>query len=340
MTVLQSRPARRLLVALLVLVVVDIAEPGVLHELETARYEDQRSDFRLENSDLFGVGPLVSYLREYPRGRQPRVVFFGNSITYGYGLRADQAVPGQFQRLGHGDKVLNVGVNGFEAGSAWLVAKAAIDSIDEAYLLSRTEARASPLIPSLLPVTDDDRHRFGLPAPTSVEARLSSTASAWRLYRDTYRLQAALFGTSARQYLYLNKGRLARVLVAGAEALDQPANAGDLVQAVAPIAPTVPDAGRLRELRRASPAMLWDYAELFTTHRKPVALLQVPGYAEWLTPEAVADFNRAFHPYARVIVLQVAKPLTLDGLHLTEAGAAAVARALWRERDAYRAARP
>src|SRR5688572_27360788 len=94
-----SRPARRLAIAAIVLVGVDLVEPGVLRRLETSRYEDLSTDFRFENSDLFGVGPLVEYLRDNPVGHQPRVTFLGNSVTYGYGLTAAEAVPGQYQRL-------------------------------------------------------------------------------------------------------------------------------------------------------------------------------------------------------------------------------------------------
>ena len=51
---LRSRPARRLLVAALVLAVLDVIEPRVLERLEVRRYEDLSKDFRFENSDLFG----------------------------------------------------------------------------------------------------------------------------------------------------------------------------------------------------------------------------------------------------------------------------------------------
>ena len=204
---------RRLLVAVVVLAAVDRVEPGILHSLEEARYEDPQRVFRFENSDLFGLGPLVSYWREHPKGRQPRVVFLGNSVTYGYLLPASAALPAHYQRLDPGEKVYNAGINGFEMGSALLIAKASIDAADSFFVLSHTDSTANPRLPLLIPVSEDDRRRFSLTAPDALEQWLSTGANHWRLYRDSYRLQAAFFGTATRQYLYLNKGRLARAVV-------------------------------------------------------------------------------------------------------------------------------
>jgi len=57
-----SRPFRRLLIAVAVLIVADRFEPALLRSAETARYEDPARDFRFENSDLFGLWPLVAAL--------------------------------------------------------------------------------------------------------------------------------------------------------------------------------------------------------------------------------------------------------------------------------------
>jgi hypothetical protein len=65
---------RRLVFAVAALVVADRFEPALLRSLEEARYEDPAKDFRFGNSDLFGLGPLVAYLREHPHGRQRRVL--------------------------------------------------------------------------------------------------------------------------------------------------------------------------------------------------------------------------------------------------------------------------
>jgi len=327
-----SRALRRLIAAALALVVADRFEPAVLRTVEEARYEDRSKDFRFENSDLFGLGPLASYLREHPSGHVRRVLFTGDSVAYGYGLSASDAVPGRYQRLDSSAKVFNVAINGFRSGSSFLIAKATIDSVDLAYVLRGSPDRApyvQPLLPKLIPVDDGDLARFQLTGPDGAEQRLSGLANHWRLYRDAYRLQAAIFGASTRQYVYLNKGVLARGLIARVRA-EQGDGAASLpaVRIDVPISDTMPDESRLRRLREAS-GELWRFGELSLSRRKHVVLLQVAGHSEPLTGEVAADFNRVFAPYARVLVVQVPPQLTFDGMHLTSAGAAQVARALW-----------
>lgn len=334
---LRSRQARRLLIAVAVLVAVDVMEPGILRTLETGRYEDPAADFRFENSDLFGVGPLIEYLREHPKGRQPRVMFLGNSVTYGYGLNAADAVPGQFQRLDRSEKILNAGVNGFEGGSAYLVAKASLPAVNHIYLLTRTDDRASRVLAGRIPIAAADARQFGLPAPHRLEQSMAAVTNRWRLYRDAYRLQAALFGTSSRQFLYLHKGDAARALVAsvGASALEPPQSSGE-VEARTPVAASMPTPERLDALRRNTPRVLWWFVDLFRGGDARLVILQVPGFADWLPDaQSVAEFNRAFGPQVRVVILDIPRELLeQDGLHLTAAGAASTARALWRERQA------
>ena len=330
-----SRPARRLLVAVLFLAGVDAIEPLVLSRLESRRYEDPSRDFRFASSDLFGVGPLVAYLREHPAGRQPRVMFLGNSMTYGYGLSESEAIPGQYQRLDRSEKILNVGVNSFDLSSAYLVAKASFAAIDRAYVLCRTDTDPTHvLIARRVPLEPADARRFALPPESEIEQGLARFAARWALYRDAYRLQAALFGTSSRYFLYMHKGDAARsVLTVLRAAQDSPPAGVEDIPAVAPIAAAAPGAERLAALRRVSPEVLWDFAELFRNSGKSVALLQVPGFAEWLPDAAaVADFNRAHTPHARIVIVGVPPDLTLDGMHPNPAGAALMARALWRER--------
>ncbi len=333
-----SRPARRLMVAAVTLLVVDRLEPGVRHRLEASRYEDRSRDFRFENSDLFGVGPLVDYLREHPQGQQPRVMFLGNSVTYGYGLQAAEAIPGQYQRLFR-EKVLNVGVNFFDVASAYLVAKATIDAVDHVYVLSRTDVLTTPLVARRIPVDDEDARRFGLPPLDPIETPLQEAAKSWKLYRDSYRLQAAIFGTSSRQYLYLHKGDLVRSLLPVVRAQTTTPSGSAEATAAAPVAAGMPGADRLDAIRRQSPELLWNFAELFQRRGKRVAFLHVAAFSEWLRDgAAVADFNRAFFPHARVIVLDLPERLLADTIHLNATGAASAARALWTERIAFEAA--
>lgn len=327
-----SRAVRRLVIAVAVLVVVDRFEPALLRSLEEARYEDPAKDFRFENSDLFGVGPLIAYFREHPHGHLRRVLFFGNSITYGYLLSKADALPAHYQRLDTSAKVFNVGVNGFTPGSAFLVAKAAIDSVDLVYVLRQGGASANPILAKLIPIEDADLAQFQLAAPDQAERILSQAVNHWRLYRDAYRLQAALFGTSTRQYIYLNKGALIRALIARVHAARLHGAPSDgTVTIDAPVSDAVPDARRQAQLRAQSPE-LWHFGDLFVNRRKPVVFLHLPGYSEALTDDAIGDFNRVFAPYARVLVLHIPAQLTFDGMHLTSAGAAQVARALWNER--------
>jgi hypothetical protein len=319
-----------------VLIAADRVEPGLLSRLEASRYEDPATDFRFENSDLFGVGPLVDYLRDHPQGRQPRVVFLGNSVTYGYGLSAHEAVPAQFQRQLPSHKVYNLGVNGFEAGSAWLVAKASIAAVDEAYVLSRTDPVANPLMSRLIELSADDRTRFGLAEPQSaLDRRLSAALGWWRLYRDSYRLQAALFGTSARQFIYLNKGQWGRGRPEPFHQQESGTVAVTAGVADAPMAEVSPSPARMEEIRLRAPVMLSAFADLFTRHRKSVVLLQLPGFADWLPEADVADFNRAWAPHARIVVLRFPPDSTLDGLHVDPQGARTVAAALAQERESY-----
>ena len=90
--------------------------------------------FRFENSDLFALGPLVDYLRDHPRHQRRRVVFFGNSMIFGYFLTPAQAIPAQFQTLQPEARVYNAAVNGQEIGTSYLVGKAIVDSVDTIYV--------------------------------------------------------------------------------------------------------------------------------------------------------------------------------------------------------------
>ena len=335
---LRSRPARRLMVALLFLFIVDAFVPSALRRLEEARYEDVVQDFRFENSDLFGVGPLLAYLAERPAGRQPRVMFLGNSVIYGYGLSAAEAVPGQYQRLHRSEKAFNAGVNGFDAGSIYLVAKAAMPAVDRIYVLSRTyDPRTPVMVGGRVPIDNEDARRFGVSMPDAIDERLQRVADQWALYRHSYRLQAALLGTSARQYLYLHTGAVARRLFATLMALTTGAQPVETeVLATSPLAAEMPGPDRLRDLRNSSSDLLWSFGELARSHRKTLVILQVPGFSEWLpNRNAVADFNRVYFPFARLVMLSVPAAQMSDGMHLTAGGSAAAALALSRERTVY-----
>jgi hypothetical protein len=325
---------RRLVFAVAALVVADRFEPAALRSLEEAHYEDPAKDFRFGNSDLFGLGPLMAYLHEHPRGHHRRVLFLGNSVMYGYGLDAPDALPGRYQRLDTSAKILNAAINNFSTVSSLLIAKAAIDSVDLTYVnLGPVEKPIVPAqLPQLIPVEDADRARFRLSAPNGTERMLSTAVNHWRLYRDAYRLQAAIFGSSTRQYIYMHKGAFARAWIGGVRAAQtSDVASGGTVTIDAPVSDALPGAARQLELGQQEPE-LWQFGELARNRRKPVVLLHQVGHSRELTNAAIGDFNRVFAPYARVFVVHVPADLSPDGTHLTSVGATQLARALWNAR--------
>jgi hypothetical protein len=332
------RPARRLLAAVAVLAAIDPFVPGLLDRLEAARYESNRT-FRFENSDLFALGPLVQYLREHPRGDRPRVVFFGNSVVWGYFLGPNESVPAQFQRLIPEMRVFNLAVNGFESGSAYLITKNIIDAVDTIYLfhVGRT---AHPMLPRLVSVGPGDVARFALTPPDDVEVRLEGLLAFWRLYRDAYRLQAALFGTSTRQYLYRHKASLPGAIwraVSGRATGDEgvpelgsePAALADVVEMRADVASAPVTETRRRGLAAAYP-LLWDYAEMVRAHRKHAVVVEIDRAAPPIQQRDRADLNLIFHPHVSFVALSIPPGFQFDALHLSAAGARAVAQALRR----------
>jgi hypothetical protein len=328
----ERRYARRLIFAVLWLVLFDQFVPPLLSRLETRRYEG-RDVFRFENSDLFALGPLVAYLREHPRGERRRVVFFGNSIMFGYGLEAEDAVPAQFQRLQPDTRVFNMAINGFETGNGYLISKAIIDSVDSIFVLTIGE-KADPMLPQLIPMSDDDVRAFNLAPRDPIERRLESIAGVWHLYADNYRLQAALFGTSTRQYVYLHKGNFIRTLFrrappAAVSAPATPIPVPNPVMLRAPRSAGRVSPARAAELKRAG-ALEWQFAELAYAHRKRLVLLHSDAYRSSFDEAAVADFNATFAPFAEIVMIRTPRQLLYDRLHFTRAGSAALAEALLR----------
>jgi hypothetical protein len=323
---------RRVVLTVLWLVFADRLVDPVLASLEHARYE-QGLVFRFENSDLFGLGPLVEYLRGHPERDQPRTLFFGNSIVWGYGLTAEDAVPARLQDLEPGTKVFNVAINGFDMGSSYLISRAVIDSIDRLYVLRSGEA-ADPLLPSLIPVDADDLRAFKLGPPDRAEQALERSLGWWHLYRSSYRLQAALFGSSTRQYLYVHKGELVRKVVASVRAQAGPASAitpqTTAIELDRPLAGERP-APDSRSLEAKYPLM-WRFGQLVRDHGKRAVFLHIDGYSNAMATADIAAFNRVFGPNVEIVVLRIPRSLTFDGVHLTAAGSRALAVLLRRER--------
>lgn len=334
-----SRYVRRILFAIGLLALIDpLVEPTV-HRLERARYESDRL-FRFEASDLFAIAPVVAYLRENPQGERPRVVFFGNSVVWGYWLQPRETVPAQFQRLAYTSKVFNFGVNGFESGSAYLITKAVIDAIDVVYLF-HVAGPPSPALGKLIPISSADTQRFGLATVAPLEQTLERLMVHWKLYRYSYRLQTALFGTSTRLYLYLNKGRILEAF-----SFRQPSaepSEGDVVggparglgvEIDAPVSPVTPTGERVRTLTAEYP-FLWEYAVFLRAHRKVGVIVEIAGSSTTVEDGDRADLNAYFYPHVRFMRLRVNPELETDGTHLSPLGARAVAETLFRRTAAF-----
>lgn len=323
---------RRLLFLVVWLALFDSAVLPVRDSLERGRYE-RGAAFRFENSDLFGLGPLVAYLREHPRSDRLRVAFFGNSVIWGYQMTAPASVPAQFEALDPGARVFNLGVNGFEMGSAYLIAKAVMGSVDH-FFVQLAGTGAHPSLPSLIPVAEADIERFGLQGPNTLERQLQSYASIWRLYANAYRIQAAALGTSTRQYVYLHKGEMARNLLAGlrgipaANAATPAASAPSAtILLTVPRASAPPSAARREELRRRYP-LLWDFEELVRLHGRQAHFLVFAAEAATLPDDAIGDLNILFEGSGEIILVTIPPGLLSDGVHLTPGGARAVAETL------------
>lgn len=308
------RSVRRLIVAVVCLAAFDLFVPGLLRRAEYRRYEETQA-FRFESSDLFGLGPLVSYLREHPRGERPRVLFLGNSVLFGFQLRAAEAVPARFQERHPQTQVFNVAVNGFDLGSNYLVATAVIEAVDQFYVMRGTRA-VNPRLASLIPVDEDLAAGFELPLPNRMETRLQSVAGHWRLYASSYRLQAALFGTSTREFLH---AQTRPVQVPAFSSQD------GSIEVTRPRSAAPPTGERQAELRRWD-RLLWRFAELVTSRGKQVVFIQIGAAAAG--DAEIADFNAAFAPNAEIVTLTIPPGLIYDGRHLTPIGARRVAEAL------------
>lgn len=302
---------RRLLFAILWLALIDLFIPPLLQRAEYARYETG-AVYRFENSDLFALGPMVHYLREHPRGPRRRTMFLGNSVVFGYGLETRDALPAQFERIAGDTRVFNAAVNGAESGDSFLLGKAVIDSVDTLYVQLIRRDGARPILGMLIPVDDTDARHYGLDRLGPIEATLRSMLGrVWHLYGDNDRLQAALFGTSTRQYFYLHKRELLLAIVGRASH-------------VAPETPRSTIAVSLSQRNGilGLPRPLLDLAEVAKAHRKRLVIL------DFQQRVAAAGFNAKYAPYAELVSIDVPPALRFDTMHLTPAGANAVAAAL------------
>jgi len=311
-----TRFTRRLIFALLWLALLDPFVPPLLHRLEQQRYEG-RSTFRFASSDLFGLGPFVSYLRDHPRGDGRRVVFFGNSMMFAYALESDESIPGQYERQQSGVRAFNAAINGETLATNYLIAKSIIGSVDVMYVQIAGDA-ANPMLPALIPVDEADARLFGITGPDPFERRLQTIAGrTWRLYASNARLQAAMFGTSTRNFLYRR-----------IRDLPSPPPAHTWLDSGKPITLRVPRLSAVPSRSTRQQLLLRDFAELARSHQKRIVFLVFEHPGRHVDDSRFAALNAAYAPYAEVIVITIPPGRTYDGFHLMPAGCRDVAAAL------------
>ncbi|MBI2094013.1 MAG: hypothetical protein HYT88_04750 [Candidatus Omnitrophica bacterium] len=297
--------ARRLAVCFLTLLLLDYGVGPLLRQAEHRRY-DSGVPVRFGSSDLFLIGPLSDYLRKHPVGARSRVAFFGNSSIWGYGLTPQETVSAAFQRLSPRTQVFNFGMNGFEMGSAYLMAKAVIDAVDVFYVFD-LGSRAHPMLPRLIPVSVEDAQRFGLEQPPALEQAFNARLGFWKLHRYANRLQGAWFGSSMRQYVYLNKSKWIQKLLE-----KQP---GQLT-------------GTSVELQPVLETGHWQAKIAFWKPREKEKY-EYAGGKRSMSSRDQALLNAQFRPYVLVASLKIPSSWLLDGQHYTASGATAVAKVLY-----------
>lgn len=331
---LGTAAARRLVFMVAWLLVIDGFVPAILQYLEHRRYESH-VPFRFEGSDFFGLGPLVAYLKENPRADRGRTVFMGNSVIFGFKLPTDEALPGVFEQLNPQTRVFNLAINNLETGSSYLIAKEIVESVDLFVVLLAGDGAAA-VLPRLIEVDPADLVRFGLRTPDSSERALTPLLNRWQLYRDSYRLQNALFGSSTRMYIYQHKAdlprrvlaRISRSVATRTDGQSLEANAPPAaIQLEAPMASRPPDVHRTRELA-ARHRLLLDFARLITAHGKRVVFLDFLDYWKPLPKADCADINAIIGRNATVLQVAVPQSLRLDTAHLTATGSLELASAL------------
>jgi hypothetical protein len=311
---------RRLVFLLIWLVLFDQFIPAILPSLEKRRYEGP--SLRFENSDLFGLGPLVAYLRENPNHNRRRAVFLGNSMMYGFLLQADQALPAQYELQRPGTHAFNMAMNGQELGTSYLVANAVIDSVDILFVQFVGE-RANPILASLIPVDKADIKAFNVQQPDPIEQWLKSgLGRVWHLYGANERIQAAIFGTSTREYLYLHKRDIALKMLRRHPA--PPVPPPDVTERPYLLPPSA-NRTASNGAHSSQEELLRRFAELGRLHQKRVVFLLFE-YSNG--PKIPINDIAANVPNAEIVLVHVPKTLTFDDEHLTVQGCRLVAALL------------
>ena len=324
-----ARVARQAVVAVLCLAAFDRLTPGWLAAAEARRYEMEIAG-RFAQSDVFALGPLVTYLREHPRGPRPRIAFLGDSTVWGYGVAAEDTVAARFQARAPEEHVLNLGMNSTDTGDMYLIAKSVLDSVATLYVFDRRPRVLHQQLPQLIPVAQDDLTRFGLTPPTHASG--NEILSFWRLFRDSYRIQAAALGTSARVFTYSRLVTAGHALRRGPDSrAAEPAVDATAIIVDSRIAAAPPSAERAARLSRQR-ALLWDFAQMVRDRHRTAVFVEMATNEGTLTADERADMNAQFGPGVRFVLVEVPPALMIDGSHVNRTGAMALAEILWRLR--------
>jgi hypothetical protein len=169
--------------------------------------------------------------------------------------------------------------------------------------------------------------RFGVDPPDRLEQWLQRRLGAWRLYGESYRLQAALFGTSTRNYLYTHKA-----VLWGGSASD----ASEMRFAENP-----PSSGRLSVSHRLAPPdqvldegalaqaepWLWEVATSIRSRGKRAVFWRIVNDGRG-APAHWAGLNRVFRGSAVFVTVAVPPEMMIDRLHLSARGSAQLADVL------------
>lgn len=260
------------------------------------------------------------------------MVFLGHSAVWGYGLAPSDAIPAQFQRFTRDSAVFNFAFNGAGSGSAYLTTKLIADSVDQIYLFPLGEG-VHPVLAKVIPIDATDRLRFGLTATAPLETGLARTLGFWNLYRYSHRLQVALFASSMRVYLYDEAKARVRQALRGpsrAIALDlRLLDCGRPLPYDAPIASARPSGVRVAALAGRYP-FLWEYAALIQSSGRRVIVVDLDHAPRTVEAADRADLNAYWNPAALFVELKIPEDFRTDSVHLSPAGACAVAKTLFR----------
>ncbi|MDD5431429.1 MAG: hypothetical protein PHO70_00355 [Candidatus Omnitrophica bacterium] len=334
----ERRCLRRIIFTILILAVIDIYVLTFVKKIEN-RYETSGTMFRFENNDFFGIAPLVDYLKENKIGKKSRIVFFGNSVMFGYQLGANDTIAAKFENIaGSNYKCFNLGINGLGEENAYIILKNLIDSVDLVIVLHSPSGKV-PIqgLYQHLDIDDEDAAFFKINNKESIiNKRLSYyVGKIWKLSKYSHRIQNGLFQTSTKNYLYLHKADLFSFLSAkkssGLLPFDSDSCEDLIVNRHIPELKdyklTKADSGSIN-LNETEAALYKKFFKLASLKRKKIFFFGLDHYAPYNKKE-LSEYNRLFGPSLVFMNLESTESFTFDKTHLTTKGSCAVANMMY-----------